>query len=92
MRDRWLLPRVDWPGDPFAIANTKTINTAPLPGHGKRRTDDHLCRCGCKLPHNHAVSRLITVHEDRHVLWYRNVDHLNRHTSGKQSEVSNPSS
>jgi hypothetical protein len=87
MRDRWLYPWGDPPADPFAIINMNAVSSTPLADFGKRRTDDHLCRCGCKLPHNHAVSRLITVHEDRHVLWYRNVDHLNSHTFRKQSHV-----
>jgi len=87
MRNRWICPQLDWPSDPFTAVNIKTISTGPLLQLGKRHTDDHLCRCGCKLPHNHAVSRLITVHEDRHVLWYRNVDHLNRHASKERSHA-----
>jgi hypothetical protein len=88
MRNGFPCPQVGWPIDPFAIANMRTISTASLLRYDRRRTDDHLCRCGCKLPHNHAVSRLITTNENRVVLWYRNVDHLNRHTSGQQSHVS----
>lgn len=92
MCDRRHCPWVDWPSDPFASANTRAIGTAALLRDGKRRIDDHLCQCGCGLPHNHAVSRLITIDEDRHVLWYRNLDHLNRHTSGKRSQVPRVSS
>jgi hypothetical protein len=84
MRNRWLCPQPDWPGDPFADANMTTTSTAPLLWKGKPRTDDYLCRCGCKLPHNYAVSRLTTVHEERIVLWYRHVDHRNRHASNEQ--------
>jgi hypothetical protein len=81
MRDRWLCPQLDWPSDPFADANMTTTSTAPLLRKGKPGTEDYLCRCGCKLPHNYSVSRLTTVHDERIVLWYRHVDHRNRHAS-----------
>jgi len=84
MRNRWLCPQLDWPSDVFADVNMAAASTAPLSRMGKPQTGDHLCRCGCKLPHNYSVSRLTGDHENRRVLWYRHVDHRNRHASTEQ--------
>jgi hypothetical protein len=85
MRNKWLCPQLNWPGDAFAEANVAAISTAPLLKRGKIRTAEHLCRCGCKLPHNHAVSRLTGDHGSRRVLWYRHADHRARHGSEEKS-------
>jgi hypothetical protein len=87
MRNRWLCPQLDGPNDPFADVNMAASSTAPLLRNGKPQTGDHLCRCGCKLTHNCAVSRLTGGHEDRHVIWYRHVDHRNRHASKEQNNL-----
>jgi hypothetical protein len=87
MRNRWLCPKLDWPSDPFADANMTTTSTAHLLRKGKPKIEDYLCRCGCRLPHNYAISRLTVLHEDLHVLWYRSVDHRNHHASKKQSQT-----
>jgi hypothetical protein len=87
MRNIWRHPPLDWPSDIFADANMAATSTARLPRQGKPQTDDYLCRCGCKLPHNHAVSRLTGDHENRVVLWYRHVDHRNRHAAEEKGRV-----
>jgi hypothetical protein len=85
MRNRWLCPQLDWPSDVFADANTTTTSTTPSLPNGKPKTDDYLCQCGCKLPHNYSVSRLIGDHENRRVLWYHHIDHRNRHAFNVRS-------
>jgi hypothetical protein len=64
--------------DPFAHANMTAAGTGIAHGHGAARTGDHLCKCGCGLPHNFSVSRLIGEDGGRVVLWYRHMDHRNR--------------
>jgi hypothetical protein len=87
MRNRWLCPQLDLPRDVFADVYMTVASTAHLRPKGKPRTDDYLCQCGCKLPHNFAISRLTRDLENRRVLWYRHVDHRNRDASKEQGHV-----
>jgi hypothetical protein len=87
MRNKWICPQLDWPGDPFAEANISASSTAPLFRGGKVLTAEYLCQCGCKLPHNYAISRLTEVHGHRRVVWYRHVDHRNRDVSKEQKDA-----
>ena len=81
MRNRWLCPQLNWPSDVFAEANMAASRAAALKERDNVRVAEHLCRCGCKLPHNNAVPRLFLDQGDRQILWYRNADHRNRHVS-----------
>jgi hypothetical protein len=87
MRNKWLCPQLNRPGDAFAEANVAASSTAPLLRRGKVLTAEYLCQCGCKLPHNYAVSRLTGDQSNRRVLWYRHIDHRNRHASQEQNHV-----
>jgi hypothetical protein len=78
MRNSWLSPRLDWRGDLFPARKFALTTNAASSPRGKLKTDEFLCRCGCKLPHNYSVSRITEDHGHRHVLWYRHVDHRNR--------------
>ena len=80
------LPQPAWPADRFGTAHTGNT-TAPLFGGGKGRPEDHLCACGCKLSHNHSVSRIIGDHENRVVLWYRTMQCRNKHTGHTRGSV-----
>jgi hypothetical protein len=68
-----------WTLDPFAHANLTAAGAGVARGHGAARTGDHLCQCGCGLPHNFSVSRLVDEDGARRVFWYRHIDHRNRH-------------
>lgn len=83
----WMMqvPILDWSPSLFEdIVTESKDTTAPLfAGGSKKPTDDHLCRCGCKQRHNHAVSRVV-AHDgpfgySRHIAWYRNLSCRNKH-------------
>lgn len=73
------MPTNDRAVDPFARANMSTNGAGLAHGKTTARLGDQLCRCGCKLPHNFSVSRLVEDGGFRHVFWYRHIDHRNRH-------------
>ena len=70
----------DWSADPFAQGNVTAHGAVTAQGKVAARNAGQLCRCGCKLPHNYSVSRLVGDGETRQVLWYRHIDHRNRDT------------
>jgi hypothetical protein len=75
---------LNWPASLFSLPylNVATTSSAAADA-SKKSTSDHLCACGCKLPHRYAVSRVIErdgpFGYDRSVVWYRNLDHRNKH-------------
>lgn len=74
------VPNLPWPHNLFAQPMLTVDSTAPLLRIGGRKElGDNLCACGCKLPHNFAVSRLVGEHGSRTILWYRAMDHRNKH-------------
>ena len=52
-----------------------------------KEIDEQTCACGCKLPHNLAVSRVVTEdmggYRTRRVVWYRSMAHRNVHQAGE---------
>jgi hypothetical protein len=67
------VPDLNWPATLFSLPylNEASNTTAPLfAGAGKKTLGDHLCACGCKLPHKTAVSGLEGNHGHRRVLWF----------------------
>ncbi len=64
------VPALPWRSDLFAV---KTATTGPLYG----KADTTTCSCGCKLPHNFSVSKLLTEQTPygpvRKVLWFRSM-------------------
>jgi hypothetical protein len=73
------LPIYDTAADPFVAANRTTSGAMAAQQKPEARIAGHLCRRGCKLRYNFAVSRLIGTAGARRVLWYRHIDHRNRH-------------
>ena len=68
-------PALKWPQDLYLEAKD---TTAPL--HGKHSVT--LCCCGCKQPHNNAVSKVVTEETRygpvRKVLWFRSMEHRSK--------------
>ena len=78
------VPALPWPHNLFRDFTMEVATTAPLfTGTGKKVLGDNLCGCGCKRPHNYAVSRLIETQRlgivSRSVAWYRTMDCRNKH-------------
>lgn len=78
---------LNWPANlfslPYSSVETASGTASLLAGASKRSTNDHLCACDCKLPDMNAVSRVIErdgpFGYNRGVVWYRSLDHRNRH-------------
>jgi hypothetical protein len=70
-----LCPKLDWPVDLFA--QNKDTAFKPLE---KLKTEFH-CACGCQQRHNCAISRVVAIDSDRHVLWYRTIRCRNKHAA-----------
>jgi hypothetical protein len=76
------VPNLPWPANLFSLPHllVATETTAPLfAGAGKKVLGDKLCTCGCKLPHNNAVSGLEGEAGYRRVNWYRTIGCKNKH-------------
>jgi hypothetical protein len=69
-----------WPVDPFAQFNL-SVKGARLLAQRRQSNcmDNRLCQCGCNLPHNFSVSRVAQDDGIRRIVWYRHIDHRNRH-------------
>jgi len=70
-----ICPKLDWPVDLFA--QNKDAVFKPLE---KPKTEFH-CACGCQQRHNCAISRVVAMDSDRHVLWYRTMRCRNKHAA-----------
>jgi hypothetical protein len=67
--------KLDWPIDLFA--QNKDIVFKPL----ETPKTEFLCACGCQQRHNCAISRVVAMGSDRHVLWYRTMRCRNKHAA-----------
>jgi hypothetical protein len=70
-----ICPKLDWPSDLFA-QNKDTV-FKPL----EKPTTEFHCACGCQQRHNCAISRVVAMDSDRHVLWYRTMRCRNKHAA-----------
>lgn len=70
-------PILDWPTDLYAARDT----TAPL--FAPKAKTDHLCPCGCGVPHKHAVSRAVKEGGHNRIFWYPNMRCRNKHAGVK---------
>lgn len=70
-----------WPANLFAQPHLNAA--APLlASSGKKKTDDHLCGCGCTIPHRNAVSRVVEEEQygqrTRRIVWYMSLSCRNK--------------
>jgi hypothetical protein len=75
------VPNLPWPQNLFNLPHlmVATETTSPLYGGGKKLLGAHICACGCKQPHNMAVSGLEGGHGFRRVNWYKTLACKNKH-------------
>lgn len=73
---------LNWPLQLFHDYTVAVNGTGSL-SVGTKQIDDHLCKCGCRKPHHHAVSRVVEETQygvnTRYVAWYASMDCRNRH-------------
>jgi hypothetical protein len=79
MRNIWLSSQPDRPYKVFTNAQMAVPGNTAESRPGNVESNEYLCRCGCKLAHNYSISRITEEHGERHVQWYRHLDHRNRH-------------
>ena len=69
---RDLVPMLNWQPDLFAADNV--VEKTPSVKPKVRLAPEDMCKCGCGLPHNNAVSRVVQVDVGwsnvRQVIWF----------------------